>query len=314
MIREKNQIRKPNFFIVGAPRSGTTALFYFLRQHPDICMSDVKEPYYFCTDFHEESDKFHNRQLRFPIRTEESYLRLFGNAVHERVVGEATPDYLYSKLAAKNIYGFNKEAKILISIRNPVDFLYSIHSHLVSYGLEDVSDFKKALDIEPDRKRGGHFPKGVFWPSSLYYSERIKFTEQIRRYLDFFREHQVEIVIFDDFKKDELQIYKRILGFLGVDTGFRPIIKVYNENRVPRFRFAAGLFAVLGDFKATTLVPFRLRRTLSRKLRGLNWKTEERTPMDPDLRKILLKETKHEVEELSKLLRRDLLALWNYDG
>jgi len=313
MIQEKKPMKKPNFFIVGAPRSGTTSLFYFLKQHPDISMSDVKEPYYFCTDFHEESDRFHNKQLRFPIRSEEAYLRLYKNSVDERVLGEATPDYLYSKRAARNIYEFNRESKILISIRNPVDFLYSIHSQLVLYGLEDISDFRKALDIEAERRKGRHLPRGVFWPSSLYYSERIKFTEQIRRYRNSFPYQQVKIVIFDDFRKDELQVYKSILEFLGVDTDFRPNTRIYNENRIPRSGIAARLLPILGDFKATSLLPFKLRKTLSLKLRGLNWKVEARTPMDPGLRNILMRRTKSEVEELSRLVKRDLFALWNYD-
>jgi hypothetical protein len=87
-------MRKPNFFIAGAPRSGTTALFYFLKQHPEIYMSGLKEPYYFCSDFHEESDHFHQTELRFPIRTEKTYLKLFQDAVHEKTVGDATRDSL----------------------------------------------------------------------------------------------------------------------------------------------------------------------------------------------------------------------------
>jgi hypothetical protein len=306
-------MRKPNFFIVGAPRSGTTALYHFLKQHPEIYMSDVKEPYYFCTDFHEESDHFHNRTIRFPIRTEKAYLRLFQNAVHEKVVGEATPDYLYSKVAARNIYEFDKNAMILLSIRNPVDFLYSIHSHLLSYGLENIADFKTALDIEPMRRKGRHMPKGLFWPSSLYYSERMGFAEQIRRYLDYFPRRQVKILIFDDFKKDELTTYQMISGFLGVDTGFTPTTKIHNENRVPRFKFVNRLLSALGDLKIGSILPPKLRTTLAWRLRDFNAKIEERSPLNPTLRKTLMKQAKPEVEKLSTLLNRDLLSLWNYE-
>jgi len=306
-------MRKPNFFIVGAPRSGTTALFHFLEQHPEVYMSAVKEPYYFCTDFHEESDHFFNREIRFPIRTEKAYLKLFQDAVHEKVVGEATPDYLYSKLAARNIYEFNKEARILLSIRNPVDFLYSLHSHLLSSGLENIADFKKALDIEPMRRKGRQMPKGLFWPSSLYYSERIRFAEQIKRYLDFFPRRQVKILIFDDFKKDELGMYKSILGFLGVDPRFTPETKTHNENRVSRFALVNRIVSELGDMKVGSILPPKLRDTLTWKLRELNSRAVPRRPLDPGLRKTLMKQAEPEVEELSLLLNRDLLTLWKYE-
>ena len=106
-------------------------------------MIDIKEAYYFCTDFHEESDHFHKRILRFPIRTEKQYLTLFQRAAQQKIIGDATPDYLYSRVAAKNIAEFNKDAKILISIRNPIDFLYSLHARLLADGSEDISDFKE---------------------------------------------------------------------------------------------------------------------------------------------------------------------------
>jgi hypothetical protein len=306
-------MRKPNFFIAGAPRSGTTALFYFLKQHPEIYMSGLKEPYYFCSDFHEESDHFHQTELRFPIRTEKAYLKLFQDAAHEKIVGEATPDYLYSKVAARNIYEFNKEAMILLSIRNPVDFLYSLHSHFLSYGFENIADFKKALDIEPMRRKGRHLPKGVFWPSSLYYSERMRFAEQIKRYFDYFPRRQVKILIFDDFKKDEMGAYKTILGFLGIDTSFTPTTKVHNENRVSRFNFVNRLFSELGDTKIGSMLPPKWRGTLAWKLREINSRVARRRPLDPSLRNTLMKQAKPEVEELSLLLNRDLLTLWNYE-
>lgn len=302
-------MRKPNFFIVGAPRCGTTALYFYLKQHPDVYMCDQKEPYYFSTDFHEESDKYFKRMIRFPIRNKEQYLKLFMEANKEKIVGEGTSEYLYSKEAAKNIYKFNREAKILISVRNPIDFLYSIHSNLISWGGEDILDFKTALDIEPKRLKGNYLPKGLLWPSSLYYSERIKFSEQITRYHDLFSENQVKISIYDDFKKDNLKTYRSVLEFLNVDINFIPHMKILNRNKKPRFNFINRIFAILGDTSVKNIFPITMRKSL----RKLNMKYVKRKPLDSNLSRELIIKTSPEVEKLSELLHIDLLELWGYN-
>ncbi len=122
----------PNLFVVGAPRCGTTAMFRLLAQHPDIAVCDPKEPYYFCTDFHEESDRHAGRATRFPVRTEAQYLALFDDR-SRTVVAEATPAYLYSTVAASRIHAFNPGARILVMVRDPVELLHSLHAKMVSY-------------------------------------------------------------------------------------------------------------------------------------------------------------------------------------
>jgi len=306
-------MKKPNFFIAGQPRSGTTALFRFLNQHPEIYMCESKEPYYFCTDFHEESDQYHKKKLRFPIRTEKQYLQLFKDAVNEKIIGEATPDYLFSKNAAKNICAFNREAKILISIRNPVDLLYSLHSQMLFYGGEDVEDFKKALEMEPARKECRNLPRGLLWPSSLYYSERIQFCRQIKIFLDCFSGNRVKIIIFDDFIQDNLKICRQILEFLDVDTGFIPDLKVYNPQKVVRFKLVNFLFAAIGDLPLKNLMPYKVRGAITRKIRKLNIKDQKSKPLDPVFRRMLMEKIRPEVEELSRLTNRDLMTLWGFD-
>jgi len=111
-------MRKPDLFIVGAPRSGTTALYEYLRSHPDIFMCTPKEPNYFSFDM--------NRPRA--ANTEEEYLRLFKNA-HEKVAGEASVWYLYSKVAIAEIMRFNPDAKIIAMVRSPIDWFRSWHAH-----------------------------------------------------------------------------------------------------------------------------------------------------------------------------------------
>ena len=118
--------KKPGFFIVGAPKCGTTSFYHYLRQHPQIFMPDNKEPHYFGSDLKKRSDEF--------IKTEEEYLSLFKDADSSQMAGEASTFYLYSKAAQKEIKGFNPHAKIIIMLRNPIDFLHSLRiSFVFSY-------------------------------------------------------------------------------------------------------------------------------------------------------------------------------------
>lgn len=275
-------------------------------------MCSCKEAHFFCTDFHEESDKHHRRKLCFPVRSEEQYLEIFRGATDETIIGEATPDYLYSKAAARNIFEFNKNAKILILVRNPVDLLRSLHMKLLTFGHETVMDFGEALEMEAVRRAGRSLPRGLFYPSSLYYSERIQFTEQIERYREYFPESRVKIVVHDDFKDDNASVYEEVLRFLEVSSDFRPHFRAINATRAPRFMFINRLSAVSGHFGLTWLLPFKVRRRLGRKVRDFNEKAIEGSTLDPHLHTTLMRKTKPEVERLSRLLGRDLLKLWNY--
>jgi hypothetical protein len=145
-------MKKVDFFIVGEPKSGTSALVNFLSQHPDIYMG-ASESHYFCTDLHKEEDGFRKAGQKpfFDIRTLKSYQRLFENGNVDQVWGEKSVHYLVSTVAAENIYRYNPKAKIVILLREPMSFLQSFHlAHLLS-GTETEKSFNKALKLE---KRG----------------------------------------------------------------------------------------------------------------------------------------------------------------
>ena len=122
-------MRRPNLFIVGKPRSGTSALYYLLSQHPQIYMSPVKEPLHFCRDMIAQVHLYSKGRCYLPHRELENYLSLYRSAKDETVVGEACPLHAYSKVAAKEIYEFNSAAKIIMVFREPVSFLHSLHAN-----------------------------------------------------------------------------------------------------------------------------------------------------------------------------------------
>src|SRR3972149_11450918 len=121
----------PNFFIVGAPKCGTTAMYTYLKQHPEVFMSDLKELHFFGTDHH---------RINYTPYTKEQYLSFFDGAGDKRRIGEASTSYLYSERAAVEIKEFNPFARIIIMLRNPVDVMYAYHHTNLSGGFEYIPD------------------------------------------------------------------------------------------------------------------------------------------------------------------------------
>ena len=136
---------KPDFFIAGMPRSGTTSMYTYLKQHPDIFLSIYKEPNYFCKDL---------SQSDYNVRDEALYHSLFVHAAGKKRIGEGSVWYLTSTTAASEIKKFSPSAKIIVMLRNPVEMIYSLHSLYLRTGNEDTVDFEQALALQPDRMKG----------------------------------------------------------------------------------------------------------------------------------------------------------------
>jgi len=292
-------MRKPDFFIVGAPKCGTTAMNDYLKQHPEIFVSKKKELHFFGTDLY--SPKF--------IRDKEKYLSFFSAAKNEKRIGEASIWYLYSIIAASEIKEFSPFASIIIMLRNPVDMLYAQHSQFLYNGNEDIVDFETALKAEEHRKLGLRIPPNVHFIESLFYKKTAKYTEQVQRYLNVFGWENVHIIIYDDFKNDIAGIYRETLRFLGVEENFQPDFRVINPNKRIRSKtlqkFLLNPSHITQHF-GEVLISRLLYQKLLDKLKVLNIKYEPRLPMDPELRRRLLEEFVPEIERLSKLLGRDL--------
>lgn len=297
-------MRRPDFFIVGAPKCGTTALYEYLKQHPEVFMpKEAKEPNFFGSDFNNP----------FFIRDEKAYLSLFADALHEKRVGEASIWYLYSKRAASEIKSFDPQARIIIMLRNPVEMLHALHSQLLFNGDEDEEDFEAALAAEEARKEGLRLPANPQIVEALFYREVIKYTEQVKRYCDVFNEAQIKIIIYDDFKQNAAQVYRETCAFLDVDTGFSPNFRVVNRNKRIRskalLKFTRQPPSVAPGW-AKNLVPLQMRQDLMWRVvkvaRRFNTKYEPRAPLALELRNRLQAEFAPEVERLSSLLRRDL--------
>ena len=205
----------PNLFLIDQPRSGTTSLWQWLSDHPDVLMAPYKEPGFFCTDLWEESDAFHGRAVFFPVRRERQYLELF-RGPRKPLVGEATPYYLFSEPAVQRILDFNPDARFIVLLREPVSFLISLHRHLVASGMETAATLPEALDLEPARRRGLAVPRAVICPSFLYYTRWVAYDELLTRLFATVPPHQRLVLFFEDLVHAPCWTLRRVVRFLQI--------------------------------------------------------------------------------------------------
>lgn len=214
---------KPNFFIVGAAKCGTTSLHDYLSQHPQVFMSDPKEPYYFGRDL--------RCAAHCSVLDEGEYLKLFANAGRADVIGEASVWYLPSKQAAKEIKAYTTEPKIVISLRNPVDMMYSLHYEFLTTGDEDILDFKAAVEAGEDRRQGKRIPANARFPDCMVYLDMASYAAQVERYFSTFGRDRVRVVIFDDFAADAMGVYRSLLEFLEINPDFTPQMEQHRKSK-----------------------------------------------------------------------------------
>lgn len=274
----------PNFFLVGAPRCATTSLYTYLKQHPDIYLSVLKEPHFFSSDL-----------TRPPQATvdKEVYLDLFSDARNEKCLGEGSVWYLESATAPDEIRKFSPAARIIIMLRNPIDMACSLHGLYLRTGNEDLEDFEAALAAQQDRKRGEGIPATTYFPEGLQYTEVAKYSAKVERYLRVFGQERVHTIIFDDFAEDTPRAYRRVLEFLDVDPAFDPEFDL--EKAAAKLRLTA--------IRQLRRIPTEIKR----KMRGANdtHRGVRRKPLEPRLRSRLREEFSTDIERLGELLGRD---------
>lgn len=300
---------RPNFFIVGAPKCGTTALFEYLSSHPDVSVPIRKEFNYFCDDL-----TFNNTSGLYRYSGDEEYLSYFSAGGHKKRIGEASVWYLYSRNAAKNIQAFSPDSKIIIMIRNPVDMIYSLYYQFLENGDEDIGRFEEALSAEHDRKRGLRLPKTDRASSpieGLWYSEVARYTDQIGRYYSTFGKNNVEVIVYDDFRDETDQVYRRVLKFLDLDLVAVPSMEIVNPNRVVRSEWVR---------RFVKFAPYELRRiwrgALSPSIRKsiLHWvqehnmKVQDRPQMSAETLASLRRLYREEMVQLSEVVGRNLMS------
>ncbi len=300
-------MRQPNFFIAGAPRCGSTALYQYLNEHPQIFMSEVKELNYFADDFP------HVQKIHF--KSKEDYLKVFSkaNASH-LAIGEASPFYLFSTVAFTKLKSFDPDAKIILSLRNPIDFVQSFHQLNLSLLREDQHDLKTAWNLQAERAQGFHIPKSCRQPELIQYGELGKFGMHVERLLEIFSRDQVLILVFEDFTIEPLKIYEEILAFIDVPSDGRTEFPPVNASFTNRSKFMAQLFhppqfiyKPFMKFISLFGTGFMNRfSVLYNKIERLNVTETKREALDPAFRKDLQEFFAEDIKKLAAILNRDL--------
>jgi hypothetical protein len=310
-------MRAPDFFIIGQPKSGTTALYEILRRHPQIYMPKRKEPVYMASDLHAGLWS----TVRTRPRTLEDYLALFAPARSEQRVGEASSVYLWSRTAAANIAELQPAARVIAILREPASFLRSLHLQLLQNHIETEKDFGRAISLEEVRREGKCFPRNCPFPQALLYSERVRYVEQLRRYHAVFPPEQVLVLIYDDFRRDNEGTVREVLRFLEVDDDLpielleaNPTVRVRSKQLDDLVRVApvAGgpvTRGVKAGVKALT--SRRVRHGALRVARRRLLYAEPPPPNDTVMLE-LRRRFRGDVAALSEYLDRDLVSLWGY--
>ncbi len=287
----------PNFLVIGAPKTGTSSLYHYLNQHPQIYMSSNKEPHFFAfegkrPDFCGPGDEgaWINRGS---VPELPAYEALFDGVSDEKAIGEASTMYLYLPQAAPRIRQYIPDAKLIAILRHPVDRAYSHFLHLRREAREPLRDFSKALREEQQRI-------DKHWSPVWHYQNVGFYGEQLQRYFDQFEREQIRVYLYEEWQKNPQAIVSEIFQFLGVDPIFSPDMSV--KHNVSSFvhknkawhDFLTGSNPLKTVLKA--IIPANIRKPISAKAYRKN--------MEPPSQ--LHKEIRQEAIEI---FRSDLLKL-----
>lgn len=290
----------PTFLIIGAARSGTTALYDLVRQHPRVFMSAIKEPNYFAfegepLDWRGPGKEFVNNS----VARWEDYCALFAPAAEGMARGEASPLYLWAPQAARRIKARLPDVKMVAVLRNPVEQAFSHYLYARAQMIEPLDSFEAALEAEPQRLRD-------HWQPLFQYSSFPRYGEQLERFYAEFPEDRLQIFLYEDYRSDPAAMLRRIFGFIGVEDRFEPdFTRETNMGGQPRHAWLQALVMRPNPVAslAALVVPPDARRAIRDMVSRRNL---ARDAMPARARALLVERLSDDISRLQRLLKRDL--------
>ncbi|MUL39037.1 sulfotransferase [Gloeocapsopsis sp. AAB1 = 1H9] len=289
----------PDFLIIGAQKAGTSSLYYYLKQHPQIYMSPIKELHFFTYEGEKSNRSFstakHNESFAV-VDNIEDYQKIFQAAPESSLVGEASPSYIYAPKAAERIKYHIPNAKLIAILRHPAERAYSNFLHAIRQNHEPLQDFKQALQQEETRIRDN---SGFLW----HYKSKGFYYKQLSRYLDLFDRSQIKICLYEDLKTNPVGVVKDLFEFLEVDSSFEPdVSRKYNVSVVPKNLLLNTLITNLKPIKPAlkTLLPDGVRHYIRSQV------FDTPPPISPEMRKQLIEGYREDILQMQDLLGRDL--------
>lgn len=244
----------PNFLIIGTPKAGTTAIYHYLNQHPEIYFSPEKEPHFFSF--------IGEQKPHWGVKTLAEYEKLFKAVTTEKAIGEASTWYLYSQSAAKQIRKYLPNVKLIIILRNPIERAYSSWAFRVQCGWESIIDFEQALQAEENRISNNYEWDFHYLKTGFYY-------HQIQRYFNLFSKEQIFICTYDELKDDSPSLIQDIFNFLEVDNSFIPDTSIrHNQTQLPKNKIFNRFLTKSSCWKniIKIFVPDNIRKKLQNKI------------------------------------------------
>ena len=290
----------PHFLIIGAPKCGTTALHYYLSQHPDLNISP-KEIHYFGKDLG-------YKIVRPSLTKYQSYFKENG------LNGDGSVWYLYSDSIYQELKDLGLSPKIIVLLRDPVEVAYALHSQNIVDANENISNFEDALALESERKKGKELPKNVDPIRTLYYKETADFLPRIKLLQANIPEKNIFIGLQNDLKKDTLNFLNKIESFLGV--AHFPAYKLdrINENKLVKNKIIHQLIKKPSNLKVKAfrlLIPNKnIRNWIVNKIYNSNLKYTQREKLNESTHRVLKLYFKNMVDELNKIIKPDI-SNWN---
>lgn len=306
----------PTFLVVGANKGGTTSIYHYLKQHPQVYLSPIKEPHYFSQDIDVNlfSKEFAQNKLQDIqkyvdgdmqqeyhaafVRDWQQYEKLFKNVTDEKAIGELSTSYLYSTVAAEEIVKKLGNVQIIICLRNPVERAYSHYRMNIWTGNNNEFEFYKAL-LEDYH----HIPKA--WGNAHLYVELGYYYEQVKRYIDMFGKEHVKIIFTEDLKKNASAVVKEVYEFISVDASFHPdTSQRYNEVYTPRYK---NFTYTLNKLGIRPMIKKLAPKSIKAMIIKLFYKSKsEKGDISADAKKFLQDRYTSDVNKLSSLLQKDL--------
>ena len=282
---------KPNFFIVGAPKSGTTNISYYLMQHPQVFMPENLEPYYFARL---DIPQNYEREI---ISDEKKYLNLFKNTKNCKAIGESSPVYLCCPHSALEIKNRFPNSKIIISLRNPIEIAYSEYFSLKFMGFDKNRSFNELLDSSKEQLDQNEFHIDSLLEAGFY-------SKHIKRFQKIFSKNQIKIIIFEEYIKNTIPTINSILSFLDIDKSIAFKTAPKGAYKVPR-NFASQKLMNNSTFRKTAkfIIPTVARQKIGERFLV---KESSRPVLKQNERQRLKEIYQDDVENLAKLLGRSL--------
>jgi len=296
----------PDFYLVGAPKCGTTALYNVLSKHPQVFLPYEKEPHFFLP---RTAKAYWPRCTRI-----EDYLRLFEGASRGQTKGEMSVTYLYYAESVRRILHVRPDAKFIVVVRNPSAMAYSLHNQLYRVLAEDVADFEEAWRLQSMRRFGKRIPHGCIAPEWLQYRDVCSVGSQLERLFGIVRRSQVHVIVYDDLRLRPRLVYVRLVKFLGIEDDGRREFPVVNPNQVLRSRALARILLGIRSALGSWYFPARHLFVKCFGLRPIQWlwranlRPEPRRPLRREFGREMAAGFRDEVFKLERLLGRGFPA------